>query len=323
LTDLFERHALALVFAGLLLERIGVPIPAMPALIAGGGLAADGRYPIAALFSVALAACVIGDGALYLVGRRYGPRVLRILCGISLSPDSCVRQTSLRFERWGGWTLVLGKFVPGVGTVAPPLSGVLRVGAARYLLLSTLGSALWIGVAVGAGALFHAQVTELLDALEGLGNAALVLVGAVLCAYIAFKWWERRRFFAQVRMARITVGDLRALLDRDEPPLIVDLRPSSHVARDPRSIPGALPMELAEVEVSLARFPKDREIVFFCDCPNEASAASAAKLLIDLGYSRVRPLLGGIEAWIEAGYELSFRGAAPDRAAAPGIRETP
>jgi membrane protein DedA with SNARE-associated domain/rhodanese-related sulfurtransferase len=302
---LLERYGIPFLFGNLLLERLGLPVPAMPALILGGGLAADGRYPMVAVFSLALAACVLGDGALYLIGRRFGPRALRLLCGISLSPDSCVRKTSLHFERWGGWTLVLGKFLPGIGTLAPPLSGVMRVDALQFLLLSTLGSALWVGVSIGAGAVFHEQVTELLAVLERLSNKALIAVGVIVTAYVAFKWWERRRFFQTIRMARITADDLRALIERNDNPVIVDLRPRTHLERDPRSIPGAVPMDLAEVERQLAKFPKDLEIVFFCDCPNEASAASAAKLLMDLGYTRVRPLLGGIDAWVAAGYELS------------------
>src|SRR5262249_47736592 len=161
--------------------------------------------------------------------------------------DSCVRQTSLHFERWGGWTLVLGKFLPGIGTVAPPLAGVVRVSWPRYLLLSGIGSVLWIGMAMGAGALFHAQVSELLGELQGLGAAALVLVTALLAAFIAFKWWQRRRFYKTVRMARITADELRGLIERKLDPVIVDLRVRSDRERDARSIPGARAMDLADV----------------------------------------------------------------------------
>ena len=304
LSGLLEDYGLALVFGNVLVEQVGLPIPAVPTLVAAGALAADGRYPPLALVAAALAGCVIGDGTLYLVGRIYGHRVMRLLCGISLSPDSCVQQTSLHFERWGGWTLVLGKFLPGVGTVAPPLAGVTGTGWAKFLALSTLGSLLWIGVAVGAGALFHTQVNELLAWLERMGSTALAIVGALVAAYIAFKWWQRRRFYKTIRMARITVDELRKLIEGKQDPVIVDLRGRSDLARDARSIPGARAIDLAEVDRQLAQFPKDREIVFFCNCPNEASAASAAKVLMDLGYTRVRPLLGGIEAWSAAGYGL-------------------
>jgi len=269
----------------------------VPVLILAGALGVQSTQSLLAASAAALAACVIGDMALYLVGLRYGHRVMGWLCSISLSPDSCVRQTSLHFERWGGWTLVLGKFLPGIGTVAPPLAGVVRVSWPRYLLLSGIGSVLWIGMAMGAGALFHAQVSELLGKLQDLGAAALVLVTALLAAFIAFKWWQRRRFYKTVRMARITADELRGLIERKLDPVIVDLRVRSDRERDARSIPGARAMDLADVDRQLAQFPKDREIIFFCDCPNEASAASAAKVLMDLGYTRVRPLLGGIDAW--------------------------
>jgi membrane protein DedA with SNARE-associated domain/rhodanese-related sulfurtransferase len=304
LETLLRDHAVALVFWNVLAEELGLPVPAMPTLMVAGAFATQAGQSLLEVSVAALAACVAGDSALYLLGERYGHRVMRRFCSISLSPDSCVRQTSLRFERWGGWTLVLGKFLPGIGTVAPPLAGVMRIGWARYLLLSGLGSALWIGVAVGAGVLFHAQVDEIVTKLEDLGARALIVLAALLCAFIAFKWWERRRFYRRVRMARITVDELYRLIERNQDPVIVDLRVSSDRARDGGSIPGARAMELVEVDRHLAQFPKDREIVFFCNCPNEASAASAAKVLMDLGYTRVRPLLGGIDAWTAAGHRL-------------------
>jgi len=307
LSGLLQDHAFALVFWNVLFEGLGLPIPAVPTLIVAGALFAREMQSLLAASAVALAACVIGDGALYLVGRRYGHRVMRWLCSISLSPDSCVRQTSLHFERWGGWTLLLGKFLPGIGTVAPPLAGVVRVSWPRFLLLSGLGSVLWIGIAVGAGALFHTQVNALIERLQDLGVAAIILVAGLLAAFIAFKWWQRRRFYETVRMARITADELRDLIERKLDPVIVDLRVQSDRERDSRSIPGARAMDLSEVDRHLAQLPKDREIVFFCNCPNEASAASAAKVLMDLGYTRVRPLLGGIDAWIASGDRVETR----------------
>ena len=305
LIALLQDHAPALVFWNVLVEQLGLPIPAMPTMILAGALGAQAPQSLLAVSAAALVACVGSDAALYLVGRRYGHGVMRRFCSLSLSPDSCVRQTSLRFERWGGLTLVFGKFLPGIGTVAPPLAGVMRVSCPRYLLLTGLGSILWIGAAVGAGVLFQAQVNEILAKLEDLGSTAVVVVTALLLAFIAFKWWERRRFYRTVRMARITVDELSALIEGKADPVIVDLRVSSDRARDGhRSIPGARAMELTEVDRHLREFPKDREIVFFCNCPNEASAASAAKVLMDLGYARVRPLLGGIDAWIAAGHRI-------------------
>lgn len=290
-------------FVNVLLERLGVPIPAMPAMIVGGAAAAEGEYSLALIFSLAVVASLIGDAAWYALGRAYGMRVLRLLCSISVSADSCVRQTSSHFERWGDWTVFLGKFIPGAGSVAPPLAGVMRMDVWHFVVLTVAGSALWVGVSVALGVLFARQVTELLAKLEDWGGIALLVVGALVAAYIALKWWERQRFYKTVRMARITVEELRSLMQAQPAPLVVDLRGPAERLSDGRAIPGAHAISLAEIERRVADFPKDREIVFYCNCPNEASAATAAKALHDLGYVRVRPLLGGLDAWIEAGYD--------------------
>jgi membrane protein DedA with SNARE-associated domain/rhodanese-related sulfurtransferase len=303
---LIERHGLALVFANVLLEQVGLPIPAVPTLIVCGALAAEGRISAAAVLGLAFLACLIGDSLWFIAGKLYGRRVLRFLCGISLSPDSCVRQTQTQFERWGSVALVAAKFIPGLSTVAPPLAGAMRYGWLRFTLLNSLGILIWAGLAIGAGMLFQAQVSALLVRLEDLGRVAVVLVLAILCAYVALKWWERRRLYKTLRVARITVEELRKLMGKTPEPVVVDLR--AQLPGDERgSIPGAIVMDLAEVRGGRGGLPLDHDIVFFCDCPNEASAASAAKGLMDLGYTRVHPLLGGLDAWIAAGYEVAQR----------------
>lgn len=294
----------ALVFANVLLERLGLPIPAMPTIIVAAAAAVEGDGSPSTVFAAAILACILGDGAWYVLGRRYGMRVLRLLCSISLSPDSCVRQTSWHFERWGAWTLLVGKFIPGVGGVAPPLAGVMRMRWPRFVLLTLAGSALWAGVAVAAGAIFARHVAGLLARLKDWGPVAALIVAALLAAYVALKWWERQRFYKTVRMARITVDELRRLMNGEPKPVVIDLRGPGERLSDGRAIPGARAISLAEIGQRLGEFPKDREIVFYCNCPNEASAASAAKALLDLGYVRVRPLAGGLDGWIDAGYEF-------------------
>jgi membrane protein DedA with SNARE-associated domain/rhodanese-related sulfurtransferase len=308
---LLSQYGLALVFANVLVEQLGLPVPAIPTLIVAGALAADGRLSAPAIFGVAVVACTIGDAAWYAAGRLYGRRVMRLLCRISLSPDSCVRQTEVRFGRWGGLTLVLSKFIPGLSTIAPPLAGAMRLGWPSFLLFNGLGVVVWAGAAIGAGMLFHAEIGRLIVRLEDLGTFAIEIVAALLAVYIAFKWWERRRFYKMLRIARISVDELRRLKEGGKDPVVVDVR--SPVVRnlDRRFIPGALAMDIAEVDRHLDRLPADRDIVFYCTCPNEASAAQVAKRLIELGYTRVRPLEGGLDAWIEAGYEVEQRSVAP------------
>ena len=299
------EYGLALVFVNVLLEQVGAPIPAVPTLIVAGALSAEGRIPLLALVAVAALASMIGDTLWYLAGRRYGLAVLRVLCKVSLSPDTCVRQTESRYTRWGSATLVLGKFVPGVSTVAPPLAGAMKIGWARFMLFNTLGILLWVGAAVGIGYVLHSQVAALLDRFAQLGTLALQIVVLLLAAFIALKWWERQRLFRMLRLGRITAGELRTLMAEGREPVVVDVRSSAVRSLDGRLIPGALQIELGEVDRRAPQLPLDREIVFYCSCPNDASAAAAAKQLMKLGFSRVRPLQGGIDAWVAAGYEVA------------------
>ncbi len=304
---LVAEYGLALVFFNVLLEQLGLPIPAMPTLIVAGALAAEGEFSPFAVFGLAFVACMLGDAAWYLAGRRWGRRVMALLCRVSLSPDSCVRQTEFRFERWGRLTLVLSKFIPGLSTIAPPLAGAMRLGWGSFLLLNAVGVTIWAGVAIGAGMLFHSGIHELIGRIEGLGSLALEAIGILLAGYVALKWWERRRFYKALRVARIGVNELRELIDGGRRPVIVDVRSRTARDLDRRFIPGALAMDMADVDARLGELPVEREIVFYCTCPNEASAAQVAKKLIGLGYARVRPLHGGMDAWIAAGYEVEER----------------
>ena len=304
LSLLLAQHGLWLVFFWVLAERIGLPLPALPVMIVAGALASDGRLPLAALCAAALLACLIGDTLWYLAGLRFGARVLRLLCRISLSPDACVKQSETRFERWGGTLLVVAKFVPGLATMAAPVAGAIRLPWSAFLLYSGVGSLLWVGAGAGAGLLFRAQVERMFAWLEDMGSIALPLLLALLAAYIAFKWWERRRLFKMLRMARIGVDELWQLMQQGASPLVVDVR--SGIARklEPRGIPGALALEMESIGARLGHLPVDREIILYCTCPNEESAAHVARLLMDQGYKRVRPLQGGLDAWVDAGYAL-------------------
>jgi membrane protein DedA with SNARE-associated domain/rhodanese-related sulfurtransferase len=299
-----SRFSLGLVFLNVLLEQLGLPLPAVPTLVVAGALAADHKLPAAALYALAVAACVISDTAWYLAGRIYGGRVMNLLCRISLTPDSCVSETQTTFERWGAKALIFAKFVPGLAMMAPPLAGAVGMRFVRFSAFSTLGGSLWVGSALLAGVLLKSQIERLLPQAAGIGGAALLIILLLLGAYIFFKWWERQRFYRALRMARISVGELHDQLSGDPAPLVVDVRSPTALALELRRVPGALHVPVQEVERHLGRFARDREIILYCTCPNEASAAQAARLLMNNGFSRVRPLQGGLAAWIDAGYAV-------------------
>jgi rhodanese-related sulfurtransferase len=229
---------------------------------------------------------------------------MKLLCRISLTPDICVSQTQASFERWGAKALVIAKFVPGLSLIAPPLAGATRMQYLRFAAFSLLGSALWVGAALLAGMLLRPQIVALLPRLAGVGSAVAVLLLVLLAAYIAFKWWERQRFYAALEMARISVDELYAQITSGASPLIVDVRSPTARGLQAQRIPGALHLPLQDVNRHVGTLPRDRDIILYCNCPNEASAAQAARVLMTQGFQRVRPLQGGLDAWIAAGYAV-------------------
>jgi membrane protein DedA with SNARE-associated domain/rhodanese-related sulfurtransferase len=314
---------LTLVFLNVLLEQLGFPVPAVPTLIIAGALAADGRLPAAGLCALALAACMLGDSAWYAAGRVYGGAVMKLLCRLSLTPDICVSETQTTFERWGAKALIVAKFVPGLSMVAPPLAGALRMRFARFLGFSALGAALWVAAALLVGVLLKSQIRQVLPRLMRVGGASLVLLGVLLGAYIAFKWRERRRFQTALDMARIGVEELYRQINGGVAPLIVDVRSATAQSLELQRIPGALHLPLQDVAQHVGKLPRDRDIILYCNCPNEASAAQAARVLMNHGFRRVRPLAGGLDAWIAAGYAVEAVAATVAEAAplaAPLIR---
>jgi membrane protein DedA with SNARE-associated domain/rhodanese-related sulfurtransferase len=299
------QYGLGIVALNVLLNQIGLPVPVIPTLLVAGAIGASGQLPLAAIFLAAVLACLAADCGWYWVGQKYGIRVLKTLCRISLEPDSCVSQTQGQFDRWGVNSLVIAKFVPGLSTIAPPLAGAMRIGWLRFICLSSLAAMLWVGAGLLAGMLFQTQIERLLIRLDQIGSMAFGGALILLGAYVGYKWWERRRFYTMLRMARISVAELHQLIQSGTQPLVIDVRSPSARALEPRWIPGALHISLPDVDVHLKGLPKDRDIILYCTCPSEASAARVAKILMNHGFKRVRPLHGGLDAWLAAGHAVT------------------
>ena len=315
LIALVIAHGAWLVFVVTFAARLGVPVPAAPLLVIAGALAVGSSNAAAGaaltIFGLAIVANLLGDTAWFWAGRRHGYKVLKLLCRISISPDSCVRQSETFITRWGGASLIAAKFVPGVSVVAPPMAGALGMSALAFLGWETLAAALWAGVLMAVGAVFSAQIQQVLEVLSRLGVAALEgLAVAVLgyLVYLGWRTWRRRVFLRALAMPRIEVADLRALLDGEPAPVIIDVRSDGGRAIDARRIPGAIAVALGEIDARVADLRvlagADREIVLYCNCPNEASAALAARAFAKAGFTRVRPLAGGLDAWVAAGHGI-------------------
>ena len=303
LVELIQHYGLAFVFVNVLMLQAGLPVPAYPTLIVTGALVARGGAPLWELLAVAVAAALIADVCWYLAGRRYGGRVLQSICRVSLSPDSCVRQTESIFSRWGARSLAVAKFIPGFASVATSMAGVVRVPVWKFALFDTVGAALWSGVAIGLGYAFSDAINQVLAAFETLGKVGLWLVGGGFLAYVAVRWWQRELFIWQLRMDRVTVDELHALMNAQRVGKVIDVRTPMAQALTGR-IPGAITVDPNSMRVDLLAIEPESEVVVYCACPNEYTAAKIAKVLVEHGFMRVRPLLGGIDAWIAAGHPV-------------------
>jgi membrane protein DedA with SNARE-associated domain/rhodanese-related sulfurtransferase len=303
LLDLLQYYGLAFVFINVLALQAGFPVPAYPTLIVTGALAARGNYSLAALLATAVGASLIADLAWYSVGRRVGGPVLRTLCRISLSPDSCVRQTESIFTRWGARSLMVAKFVPGFASVATAMAGVLRVPLWRFIPADAIGATLWSGVAIALGYIFRNAIDDVLAVLQQMGKIGLVLIVVAFAAYVFWKWLQRRRFIRQLVMDRISVEEVRRLIDEGNIGMVIDVR--SPMAQEITGrIPGAVTVDPQNMTFDLIAVEPQSEVVVYCACPNEATAVKVAKALQQHGFKRVRPLHGGIDAWIAAGHDV-------------------
>lgn len=192
------EYGLAGVFAVVLVQQLGAPIPASPVLILAGARAAgDPMYGVYAL-ALSMFASAAGSLPWFWAGRRYGPRVLRLMCRVSLSPDACVYQSREAFERHGPAALLIAKFVPGLARVAPPLAGTFRFPTARFLLYYGAGNALWAGSGLIVGVAFSSELDWLLQRLEAFGTPALLAVLGVLALYAGYRWVVRRQLLKRV-----------------------------------------------------------------------------------------------------------------------------
>jgi membrane protein DedA with SNARE-associated domain/rhodanese-related sulfurtransferase len=279
-----------------LLHEVGVPVPVLPTALVLGARATHGTDDFLVFVLAIVVAMLLGNSVWFLAGRRYGTGVLRFLCRFSITADSCVTRSERTFARWGRSSLVLGRFLPGVAMVAAPLAGAFGMGWGTFIALSSAGGVLYAVVAVGAGVILREQIASALRILESLGGEALIVVIAAVAAYLAWRWY-RRRIGRAPGVARTTAQEVESLIAAGERPLIVDVRGPDMRQADTRAIPGTIAVSLDAIERGDDELPRDRKIVLYCGCPNEASAAKAARLLLARGYAWARPLAGGLAEW--------------------------
>lgn len=293
-----------LLFAWVFVEQLGIPLPATPILLAAGALSVDGTMHFHFAFLLGVAAALTSDTIWFLVGRRHGHRILRIICKLSLEPTTCVRRTQDSFSRRRGVMLMFAKFVPGLATLAPPVAGQNGMGIGQFLFFDAIGSALWVGILLSIGRFFGDVIYKNAFILNWAGrfSGALLLLGIV--GFFAARLYRRRVVLKKLVESRLEPQELKDKLDAGEPVYIVDLRHPLELLPDPFTLPGAQHISPDALTARHMEIPRDRDVVLYCTCPSEATAAKTAMALHKLGIERVRPLRGGFDEWKRLGFPM-------------------
>jgi membrane protein DedA with SNARE-associated domain/rhodanese-related sulfurtransferase len=303
-THILIAYGYLLLFAWVLVEQLGVPLPATPVLLAAGALSAEGRISFFVALMAGLAAALIADSSWFLVGRRHGHRLLRLLCKLSMEPTVCVRKTQDSFGRRRVVTLLIAKFVPGLALLAPPVAGQNGMGYGEFLLFDGLGATAWVGALLMVGRLFGDALKRDPSLLNWVGRFSGALLVAGIVAFFVGRILRRRMTLRELAAARLEPEELKRQLDAGELVYIVDLRHPLELLPDPFTLPGALLFSPDSLAARHLEIPRDRDVVLFCTCPSEATAAKTAMTLIKLGIERVRPLRGGYDEWKRLGFPV-------------------
>jgi membrane protein DedA with SNARE-associated domain/rhodanese-related sulfurtransferase len=296
LIDLVTRFGVPLVIGAVLLEQGGFPLPAAPLMVVAGALAGAGTMRPEHVLAAALAGCMVADHVWFAIGRRAGRRVLGTICKLSLSPDTCVRQTDDLVARYGLSLLTVAKFIPAVSAVAIPTVAAMGVSWRRFIVFDGLGAVLWSGAYIGAGMIFSREVTRLLDSMSVIGGYAVVVVAVLVILYISLKVLHRMSLTRLHRLVRISPAEVAELIEQDPMLVIVDARSEVARAADPRVLPQSVMLGNRSIDDVLPERDKHAVVVTFCTCPSEASAALLAEQLLKSGFRRVRVLTGGADA---------------------------
>jgi len=298
------QYGYLLLFVWVLVEQLGLPLPATPVLLAAGALSAQNELSLSIAFLAGLAATLTADSTWFFVGRRYGHFVLRTLCKLSMEPTICVRRTQDSFFRRRRVTLITAKFIPGLATLASAVAGQNGMSYAAFLFYDAIGSSFWLLTLLLGGRFFGDILRRNPHLLNWAGQFSGALLVLGILGFFLVRVLRRRMVLRKLVDARLEPEELKRQLDAGEPVYIVDLRHPLELLPDPFTLPGAILFSPDSLAARHLEIPRDRDVVLFCTCPSEATAAKTAMTLHKLGIDRVRPLRGGYDEWKRLGFPL-------------------
>ena len=306
--DFLARHGYWLLFASILGRQACLPIPANLLLLAAGALVGLGRLSFVGVIVFSVPAFILADFAWYEAGRRWGSRTLRFICGAARDPASCKSKIAARFNRHGVRLLLFSKFIIGLDAVAAPMAGISQIDRVEFLAYDALGAILWSCAYAAVGYAFSNQLDYVATYSSKLGMLAVLAGIAGLGVFIIVKLTRWYRFLREFRLGQITPDQLRSKLIAGDDIVIVDLQGSAK--QNQLAIPGSVRIDPSQLrrygrEYREADLGMKREVILYCSSPSEYTSARVALTLRRRGFELVRPLAGGLGAWVSRGFPVT------------------
>jgi membrane protein DedA with SNARE-associated domain len=191
MTHFFTHHGLPILFAVVMIESFGIPLPGETALIAFGVLAAEGHYSVASVIAIAAAGAIVGDNLGYwLIGRLGGRALFRRWRWLNQYSDRVLPRAESLMERHGGKTVFFGRFVSILRYTVAWVAGLSRMNWWRFLFWNAAGGIAW-ATAVGLTSYYAGQAAANAIQRYGLYAGAAVAV-AVIGGWLGVRYARRR-----------------------------------------------------------------------------------------------------------------------------------
>lgn len=213
--DVAQTVGLPLLFALIAVETIGVPVPGETALITAGILASQGRLPIEGVIAVAATAAILGDNVGFLIGRRYGRRLLTAPGPLSRHRLRVIEIGEPFFDRHGPKAVFLGRFVSGLRITAAWMAGISRMHWPLFTFYNAAGGIVW---AATFGLLAYYGGEHAGSVVNQVGIAGAVAVAVFGLAFLLVLRVRRRRAQGRVDEAAARAeARARARASKPEP----------------------------------------------------------------------------------------------------------
>jgi membrane protein DedA with SNARE-associated domain/rhodanese-related sulfurtransferase len=297
-----SQHGYSILFAIVFMEAIGLPVPAALALLIAGGASARGSLYLSLTTASALAAMMLGDTMMFVLGRYTGWWLLALLCRLSLNPESCILRSADSFYRRGRTVLVFAKFVPGINTMAPPLAGSMNMRLGQFLGLDFAGAILYAGAYLAVGFVFSDALGAITKNYEAFSRVVSWVLIAAVAGYLGFKAWTWTKSRGLRLVPFVSPAEAARGLSSDAA-VIYDVRSHGYYDRKATRVQGSKRLDPNALNQLKDEIPSEKQIYLYCTCVREATSARVAQHLLAKGV-RAAVIKGGLRAWKKAGLPI-------------------